>query len=88
MPEVDQSTARTAARRRVEAKLGLAVHWLAYVAVNAGLVVAAGGLDGSWWRIAGWGIGLAVHTAYVALDASDWRERMVDRELVRSSRSN
>lgn len=83
-----ESTARVAARRRVEAKLGLAVHWIAFVAVNTGLVVAAGGLAGSWWRIAGWGLGLAVHTAYVVLGAAGWRERLVDRELAREAGSS
>ncbi len=77
--------ARQAARRRVEQKLGLALHWLVYLAVNTGLVVAAGGFAGSWWRIAGWGLGLALHTGYILLDGLDLRERLVDRELVRGS---
>jgi hypothetical protein len=75
--------AKEAARKRVEQQIGLAVHWVVYVAVNAGLVYAAGGFDGSWWRIAGWGVGLAVHTAYVLADADSAKERLVERELSR-----
>ncbi len=73
------------ARKRVEQKLGLAVHWLVYVVVNAGVVIAAGGFDGSGWRLAGWGLGLAVHTAYVAGTLGLLRERLVQRELERRS---
>ncbi len=71
------------ARQRVERKLGLAVHWLVYLAVNTGLIVAAGGFAGSVWRLAGWGLGLAVHTAYVVGDLGRVRERLVQRELNR-----
>ena len=71
------------ARHRVEQKLGLALHWLVYLAVNTGLVVAAGGVAGSGWRLAGWGLGLAVHTAYVLGDLGRVRERLVQRELGR-----
>jgi len=85
MNQSAQSSARVAARKKVEARLGLAVHWAAYLAVNAGLLIAAGGFAGSGWRLAGWGIGLAVHTAYVVLDGADWRERLVDRELARGT---
>jgi hypothetical protein len=73
------------ARERVEQKLGLAVHWLVYVVVNTGLVIAAGGIDGSGWRLAGWGLGLAVHTAYVVGDLRGLRERLVRREMERGS---
>ncbi len=71
------------ARQRVEQKLGLAVHWLVYLAVNTGLIVAAGGFAGSGWRLAGWGLGLAVHTAYVVGDLGRMRERLVQREMDR-----
>ncbi len=71
------------ARQRVEQRLGLALHWLVHLAVNTGLVVAAGGVAGSGWRLAGWGLGLAVHTAYVVGDLGRVRNRLVQRELGR-----
>ena len=73
------------AEERVEQKLGLAVHWLVYLVVNTGLVIAAGGFDGSGWRLAGWGLGLAVHTTYVVGDVAGLRERLVRREMERGS---
>ena len=81
--DVAGQAAERRARQRVEQKLGLALHWLVYLAVNAGLVIAAGGLAGSVWRLAGWGLGLAVHTAYVVGDLGRLRERLVQRELAR-----
>ncbi len=47
--------------------------------VNAGLILAAGGFAGSWWRLAGWGLGLALHTGYVLVEIG----RLVERELAR-----
>ncbi len=82
-----RQTAEQRARQRVEQELGLALHWLVYLAVNVGLIVAAGGFAGSGWRLAGWGLGLAVHTAYVLSDLlgdlGRVRERLVQRELDR-----
>ncbi len=71
------------AQDRVELKLGLVVHWFVYLAVNMGLVIAAGGFAGSGWRLAGWGVGLAVHTLYVVADADRLQQRLVQRELAR-----
>ena len=76
-----RQTAEQRARHRVEQKLGLALHWLVYLAVNAGLMIAVGGLAGSGWRLAGWGLGLAAHTAYVIGDLGRLRELLVQREL-------
>lgn len=81
--QTGRSTAEQEARERVEQKLGLAVHWLVYLVVNAGLIIAAGGLAGSGWRLAGWGLGLAVHTAYVVADLGRLQQRLVQRELAR-----
>ena len=83
--KVSMQGAREAARKRVGQKLGLAVHWLVFLIVNIGLVVAAGGFAGSWWRIAGWGLGLgfAVHTAYVVTEVGGVKERLLERELAR-----
>ncbi len=81
--DVDQPTAEDRARRRVEAKVGLALHWAVYLVVNAGLVLAAGGFAGSWWRLAGWGLGLAVHTGYVLFEVGRLQERLLEREIAR-----
>jgi hypothetical protein len=59
----DESTLRQRAERRLAAKRGFAAHALAYVLVNAGLVVVwAWGGGGFFWPalpLLGWGIGLA-----------------------------
>ena len=81
--DADGRTTEQRARQRVEQKLGLAVHWLAYLAVNTGLIIAAGGFAGSSWRLAGWGLGLAVHTAYVVADFGRLQQRLIQRELAR-----
>ena len=81
--ESGRPTAEQLARQRVEHKLGLVVHWLVYLAVNTGLIIAAGGFAGSGWRLAGWGLGLAVHTAYVIADLGRLQQRLVQRELAR-----
>ncbi len=85
MEQAVQQDAREAAENRLEQKLGLAVHWLVYLAVNIALVVAAGGFAGSWWRILGWGLGLAIHTGYVLFEVGAVRERLVERELARGA---
>ncbi len=79
--DVSHQSAVHRAQRSVELRLELAVHWLVYLAVNAGLVVAAGGFAGSGWRLAGWGVGLAVHTLYVVADAGRLQQRLVHRAL-------
>ncbi len=80
--DAKQPTAEDRAPRRVEAKVGLTVHWAVYQAVNAGLL-AAGGFTGSWWRPAGWGSGQAVHTGYVLVELGRLQQRLVERELAR-----
>ena len=80
-----RQVAERGARQRVEQKLGPALHWLVYLAVNTGLVIAVGGFAGSSWRLAGWGLGLAAHTAYVVGDLGRLRELLVQRELDRES---
>jgi hypothetical protein len=81
--ESGRPTAEQRARQRVEHKLGLVVHWLVYLTVNTGLIIATGGFAGSGWRLAGWGLGLAVHTAYVVADLGRLQQRLVQRELAR-----
>ncbi len=81
--EVEARSATQRAQRRLQLKAGLTVHWVVYLAVNAGLVIAAGGFDGSWWRLAGWGVGLAAHTLYVLTETGQLQQRLVQRELDR-----
>jgi hypothetical protein len=76
-----RQAAERRARQRVEQRLGLALHWLVHLAVNTGLMVTVGGLAGSGWRLAGRGLGLAAHTAYVVGDLGRLRELLVQREL-------
>ncbi len=79
------SDAYEAARRRVEQRGGLAVHWLVFLVINAVLVVGADGFAGSAWRLAGWGLGLALHTVYVLIDVDELKDRLVRREVERSA---
>ena len=81
--EAERQSATQRAERRVQLRLGLAFHWVVYLAVNAGLVIAAGGFDGSWWRLAGWGVGLAAHALYVLTETGQLQQRLVQRELDR-----
>jgi hypothetical protein len=58
-------TGRDAARRRVQARRDFANHVVAYVVVNAFLVVvwAVTGAGYFWpaWVLGGWGVGLVLH---------------------------
>lgn len=73
------------ARRRVSARIGLAIHATVYVAVNGflALVQSQATPQHAWalWPAAGWGLGLAIHAAMVLLGASGMRERMEAEEL-------
>jgi hypothetical protein len=58
------------ARRRVGAKIGLAIHATAYVLVNAMLWMIdrrTGGIGWSTAPLLGWGLGLAIHATVVTL---------------------
>jgi hypothetical protein len=74
-----------AARRRVGMKLGVAIHALVFVVVNAGLSLlnaSLGGYHWAVWPLAGWGLGLAIHAGVIGLVLStgDWKRRMIERE--------
>ncbi len=71
------------ARRRFDLQVGLAVHWVGYLTVSAGLVLAAAGVQGSWWRPAGWGPGPAVHTGHVLFEVGRLQQRPVERAMER-----
>ncbi len=79
------SDAYASARQRVEQRVGLAVHWLVFMVVNTALVVAVGGFGGSAWRLAGWGLGLALHTVYVLIDVDRLKDGLAAREVERAA---
>lgn len=92
----ESDTAFRRARERVNAIRGWYVHLIVYVAVNTLLVgidlAEGGGLDYAYWTVLGWGIGLAVHSAFVWVGGraplgNDWEERKV-RELIEKERSS
>ena len=79
--------ARTAARKRIEERRGFFPHVLAYLVINAGLVLIwwATGADGFFWPgiiMVGWGLGVVMH-AWNAFFARPITEADVDRELQR-----
>ena len=79
------------ARRRIGMKIGFATHALVYVLVNLGLY-AINSMTGDFrWNVfplMGWGLGLAIHGAVVAvaLLGDGFRERMLQGEIERLRR--
>ena len=76
------------AKKRVQAKLGLAIHLAMYFVVNAGLVAAwfATGAHYPWfiWPMLGWGVGIVGHVmAFFYGPGSRGEERAISRELNR-----
>lgn len=79
------------ARRRVGAKIGLAIHATVYVLVNAVLYLIDQRTGGHGWSTApllGWGLGLAIHAVAVTLALAAGRpgNGMVEREMERLRR--
>jgi hypothetical protein len=78
---------RELARKRLQAKRDLKTHAVAYVVVNAFLVVvwamSGGGFFWPVWVIAGWGIGLAMNV-WEVYGRKPITEADVDDELRRS----
>ncbi|GAB2686642.1 2TM domain-containing protein [Thalassiella azotivora] len=79
---------RKAARERIDERRGLQAHLLAFVLVNAFLVVIWATTDGGFFwplfPIFGWGIGLAFHVwGYLSPDPT---EAQVDAEMERMRR--
>jgi hypothetical protein len=87
-PEARPLNDRDAARRRVQARRDFANHVVAYVVVNAFLVVVwavtGGGYFWPAWVIGGWGVGLVLHAWDVYL-RRPVTEADVDAELRRHS---
>lgn len=90
-PELDEPAYKAAAER-AEMLQGYYIHLLVYVVVNVGLFLInllTRGQGGTWWfywPLAGWGIGLAVHTLVVfsGVFSEGWKERKT-AELYRRS---
>jgi hypothetical protein len=81
------SSAREAARKRIEERRGFAPHLIVYLVVNTGLVLiwAYTSEPGFFWPgivIAVWGIGVLMH-AWSAFFSKPITEKDVDREVSR-----
>ena len=78
--------------RRADMKLAFRSHLMAYVIVNAGLVMInlITSDDYFWaiWPMLGWGIGLAAHGVTVYMDGEGMRDRMIEQELEKLRRTN
>ena len=79
------------ARHRVRLKMGFYTHALIYVLVNLGLFAVnaiGGGARWSFWPLAGWGLGLAIHgiVTFAKLNSEGLRERMLADEIERLRR--
>ena len=84
-----------AAQKRAEELQGYYIHLLVYAVVNLGLFLInllTKGDGGSWWfywPLAGWGIGLGVHTltVFVGVFGEGWKQRKAD-DLYQRARRN
>ena len=88
----DDVELRRLAIRRADMKLAFRSHLMAYVIVNAGLVMInlLTSDDYFWfiWPMLGWGIGLAAHGVTVYMDGEGMRDRMIEQELEKLRRTN
>ena len=88
----DDVELRRLAIRRADMKLAFRSHLMAYVIVNAGLVMInlITSDDYFWaiWPMLGWGIGLAAHGVTVYMDGEGMRDRMIEQELEKLRRTN
>ena len=88
----DDVELRRLAIRRADMKLAFRSHLMAYVIVNAGLVMInlITSSDYFWaiWPMLGWGIGLAAHGVTVYMDGEGMRDRMIEQELEKLRRTN
>ena len=87
----DDVELRRLAIRRADMKLAFRSHLMAYVIVNAGLVMInlLTSDDYFWfiWPMLGWGIGLAAHGATVYMDGEGMRDRLIEQELEKLRRN-
>jgi hypothetical protein len=77
------------ARKRVDAKIGFAIHLVVYILVNSALIAinssTSPGYHWFGWPLGGWGIGLFFHGmgVFVFTGKSSIRERMIEKEMKR-----
>jgi hypothetical protein len=81
------------AKRRVQARMGFAIHALIYIAMNSGLVLiwflTGHGYPWFLWPIVGWGIGLVAHGLALVIGPDSPREqRAIEREVQRLRAAN
>jgi hypothetical protein len=80
--------ARTAARKRIEARRALASHAIVYLVVNTFLVAVwwftGAGYFWPAWVIGGWGIGLALN-AWDVMFRRPITDEEIDREMRRAA---
>jgi hypothetical protein len=78
------------AKCRVEEKLGFVMHLVAYIVINAFLVVlnhaTSPGYFWAKWSMLGWGIGLVLHGVgvFIVGDNSRLKQRLIESELRRN----
>ena len=87
----DDVELRRLAIRRADMKLAFRSHLMAYVIVNAGLVMITllTSDDYFWfiWPMLGWGIGLAAHGVTVYMDGESMRDRLIEQEFEKLRKS-
>jgi Flp pilus assembly protein TadB len=73
------------ARHRAGARMGLRIHLMSFLAVNAVLAAIALSRGQFWfvWPLLGWGMGLAAHGLNLAWSHGNGYQRMVNQELAR-----
>lgn len=89
-----EDAAYKAAMERAEMLQGYYIHLLVYAVINAGLFVInllTKGDSGGWWfywPLAGWGVGLLVHTlaTFSGVFSDAWKERKASEIYQRGQR--
>ena len=76
------------AKKRVEEKKGVFIHFIVYILVNILLVIiwafpAGGGYPWFLWPLGGWGIGLIFHFlgVFVFSRNTNWDRRQIEKEV-------
>ena len=81
------------AKKRVEEKKGVFIHFIVYILVNILLVIiwafpAGGGYPWFLWPLGGWGIGLIFHFlgVFVFSRNTNWDRRQIEKEVANIKR--